>query len=200
MDSLHVDVHFNARFTQESKSHTSSSPVTRGGSSSSSAPSRPIPIVLHARRDDSDEYTGSKKLKLSDPEICRKNAPLSADVNLLSDDMRVECLLELGGLNGKELDTNKSIDFVLSRIAGEVSGDQFLEKPSSLRLVEVGAEFERHSRCGDLQPTQDSGHVKSHGLDTWVDLRHVTQLLWTWMFGRTLNVCASTCKPNDQRS
>ena len=66
-----------------------------------------------------------------------------------------------------------------------VSDEQFLEvagldwtskKPNSLRLVEVGAVFGWHSHCGDLQPTQDSGHVKSHGLDTRF-LRHVTQLL-----------------------
>ena len=50
-------------------------------------------------------------------------------------------------------------------------------KPRSLRFVEVGAKFERHPHCRDFQSTQDSGHAKSHGLDTWIDLRLVAQLL-----------------------
>ena len=100
-----------------STSHTTSIPVAYGGSSSSSALSRPHPSVVRVRPDDSDEHTSSKKLKLSDTGDLPSNAPM------------------------------------------------------------MSAEFKRHSRCGDLQPTQDSGHVKLHGLDTWVDFRHATKLL-----------------------
>ena len=52
------------------------------------------PTVEHVRPDDSDEHVGSKKLKLSEPGSLPSGAPMSADVNLSSDDMRVECLLE----------------------------------------------------------------------------------------------------------
>ena len=45
------------------------------------------------------------------------------------------------------------------------------EAAYSLRFAEAGAEFGRHSHCGELQPTEDSGHAKSHGLDSWIDLR-----------------------------
>ena len=78
-------------------SHTSSTPVTHGGSSSSSAPPQSIPIHLHVRPDDSDEHTGSKKLKLSDPDDWPSYTPMSSDVNLSSDDRRDECLLERFG-------------------------------------------------------------------------------------------------------
>ena len=51
-------------------------------------------------------------------------APMSADVNLSSDDMRVECFLEWFE---QERVANTSNCFVLSRIAGWVSDEQFLE-------------------------------------------------------------------------
>ena len=64
----------NVRFAQPtaehgplavSTSHTLSTTVTHGGSTSSSS-SRPLPSVLRARSDDSDERIGSKKLRLSE--------------------------------------------------------------------------------------------------------------------------------------
>ena len=55
---------------------------------------KPNPIVEHVRHDDSDEHIGAKKLKLSEPGNLSSGAPMSADANLSSDDMRVECLLE----------------------------------------------------------------------------------------------------------
>ena len=102
---------------------------------------------------------------------------MSADVNLSSDDMRVECLLERFE---RERVANKSNDFVLNRIAGWALGRTVSggcssrwtdKKPRSPRFVEAGAESERHSHCGDLQSTQDSGHAQSHGPDTWIDVR-----------------------------
>ena len=59
-----------------------------------SAPLQVTSIVEHVRPDDSDKHIGSKKLKLSDPDYLPSNAPMSADANLSSDDMRVECLLD----------------------------------------------------------------------------------------------------------
>ena len=89
-------------------------PVAHGGSSSSSAPPQATPIVEHVRPHDSDEHIGSKKLKLSElgnlPSVHRP----SADANLSSDDMRVECLLERFE---RERVANKSNDPVLNRIA-----------------------------------------------------------------------------------
>ena len=76
------------------------------------------------RPDDSDEHIGSKKLKLSKLGSLPSGAPMSADANLSSDDMRVECLLERFEL---ERVANKSNHFLLSRIAGWVSDEQFLE-------------------------------------------------------------------------
>ena len=107
---------------------------------------------------------------------------MSSDVNLSSDDMRVECLLER---IEREQVANKSSDTVLNQIAGWVSDEQVLEVaglngPARSRVaydfVEGGAESELHSRRGDLQPSEDGGH-RPHGLDTWISLRHVTQLL-----------------------
>ena len=107
-----------------STSRTVSAPVTHGGSSSSSPPSQVTSIVEHVRRDDSDEHIGSKTLQLSDPGDLLRNAPMSADVNLSSDDMRVVCLLER---SERERVAIKSNDPVLSRIAGELCDQQFLE-------------------------------------------------------------------------
>ena len=45
------------------------------------------------------------------------------------------------------------------------------------RRFRAGAESERRSHCGALQSAQDSGHGESYGPDTWIALRHVTQLL-----------------------
>ena len=127
--------------------------------------------------------------------------PMSSDVNLSSDDMRVECLLER---IEREQVANKLSDTVLNQIAGWVSDEQVLEVaglngPARSRVaydfVEGGAESELHLRRGDLQPSEDGGHSKPHGLDTWISLRHVTQLL-----RRRLNVCVNTCKLNDQCS
>ena len=132
------------------------------------------------RPDDSDEHIGPKKLKLSEPGNLPGDAPMNADANLSSDNMRVECLLERFE---RERVANKSNGPVLNRIAGRVSDEQFLEvaglgkEPRSLRFVEAGAESERHAHCGDLQSTQDSGHATSYGPETWIALRHVTQLL-----------------------
>ena len=105
---------------------------------------------------------------------------MSADANLSSEDMRVLDRFE------QERVANKSSDPVLSRIAGVTSDEQFLEvvgldtsavERVTLRAVDVGTELQRQSRRGDLQPAPDGGHSKPHGLDTWMALRHVTQLL-----------------------
>ena len=94
------------------------------------------------------------------------DAAMSADVNLSSDDMRVACVL---GRFEQERLANKSSDPVLSWIAGETSGGQFLEAASldvSARKrvkydpLKLGAEPERHACCGDFQPTQDGGKSK----------------------------------------
>ena len=157
-----------------------SAPVAHVGSSSSSEPSQITTTVEHVRPDVSDERIGSRKLKLSELGSLPSGAPLSADANLSSDDMRVECLLER---LERERGANKSNDSVLSRIAGWVSDEKFLGSrrtstaPRGLRFVEAGAESEQRSHCGDLQPTQDSGHAKSYGPDTWIAPWHVTQLL-----------------------
>ena len=84
----------------------------------------PVQVFLHVRPDDSGEHTGSKKLTLSDRGDLASNAPTSSDVNLSSDDMRVECLLERCE-RGRV--ANKLSDHVLNRTAGEVSDEQFLE-------------------------------------------------------------------------
>ena len=70
--------------------HTVSALVAHGGSSSLSASSQVTSIVEHLRPDDSDEHIGSKKLKLLEPGSLPSGAPMSADANLSSDDMRVE--------------------------------------------------------------------------------------------------------------
>ena len=153
--------------------HTVSAPVAHGGLSPSSAPSQVTPTVQPVRPDDSDEHIGSKKLKLSEPSSLPGGAPMSADVNLSSDDMRVECLLDRFE---RERVASKSNDPLLSRIAGWVPDEQFLEVavtgtvPCSLRFIEAGAESERCSHCRDPQPTQDGGHAKWYGPDTWIAL------------------------------
>ena len=93
-----------------STSHTVSAPVAHG-ESSSSAPPRVTPIVEHVRPTDSDEHSGSKKLKLSELGNLPSGAPTSAGVNLSSDDMRAECLLER---YERERVANTSNDPVLS--------------------------------------------------------------------------------------
>ena len=45
---------------------------------------KPLPTVLRARLDDSDEHIGSKELRLSEPGDFPSNTPMSADVNLSS--------------------------------------------------------------------------------------------------------------------
>ena len=65
-----------------------------------------------------------EKLNLSEPGILPSGAPMSADANLSSDDMQVECLLERFE---RERVANKSNELVLNRIAGLVSDEQFLE-------------------------------------------------------------------------
>ena len=71
---------------------------------------------------------------------------------------------------------------MLSRIAGETSVERFLDvaglhiparEIKAYDLLKLGQSFERHSRGGDLQPTQDEGHCKLHGLDT-MSRRHWT--------------------------
>ena len=71
---------------------------------------------------------------------------------------------------------NKSRDPVLSWIAGQVSDEQFLESGWASKSKDI-LRFERHSRCGGVQPTKDSGHARSYVLETWIDLWTVTQLL-----------------------
>ena len=78
----------------------------------------------HVRPDDCDKQIGSKKLKWSELGILPSGAPMSANANLSSDDMQVEFLLERFE---RERVANKSSDPVLSRIAGWVSAEQFLE-------------------------------------------------------------------------
>ena len=123
-----VEVSLNTRLhlfhPRISTPHTVSAPVAHGGSSSSSASLQITPTVEHVQPDDSDEHIGSKKLKLSEPGSLPSSAPMSADVNLSSDDMRVECLLDRFE---RERVANKSNDPLLSRIAGWVPDEQFLE-------------------------------------------------------------------------
>ena len=107
-----------------STSHAVSAPVAPGGSSTSSAPSQVTSIVEHVRPDDSHEHIGSKKLKLSEPGSLPSGAPMNADENVSSDDMRVECLLDRFE---RERVASKSNDPLLSRIAGWVPDEQFLE-------------------------------------------------------------------------
>ena len=76
------------------------------------------------RPGDSYEHIVSKKLKLSELGNLPCGAPMSADVNLSRDDMRVECLLDRFE---RERVANKSNDPLLSRIAGWVSDEQFLK-------------------------------------------------------------------------
>ena len=102
------------------------------------------------------------------------NAPMSAVVNLSSDDMRVERVLERFD---QERVANKLSVPVLSRTAGKMSDEKFLVARPDQRPVEVGAELERRSRRGNIQSTHDDDHREPHGLDTWVGFRHVTQLL-----------------------
>ena len=61
------------------------------------------------RSDDSDGASGSKELKLSEP----NDAPMSADVDVSLADLSVDCVL-------------KRFDPMLSKIAGETSDEQFL--------------------------------------------------------------------------
>ena len=68
--------------------------VALGGSSSSSASLQITSTVERVRPDDRDQHIGSKKPKLSEPGNVSSGVPMSADVNLSSDDMRVECLLD----------------------------------------------------------------------------------------------------------
>ena len=107
-----------------STSHTVSAPFAHGGSSSSSASLQKKPTVEQVRPDDSDKHTGSKKLTLSESGSLASGAPMIADVDLSSDDMRVECLLdrfERGRV------ANKSNYPLFSLIAGWVPDEQFLE-------------------------------------------------------------------------
>ena len=114
-----------ARFTERatvpvssvtSTPHTVPAPVTYyGGSPLSSALPQATATVEHERLDDSGERTGSKKLKLSESGSLRSGAPMSADVDLSTDDMRVECLLDRFA---RERIASKSIDPRLSRITG----------------------------------------------------------------------------------
>ena len=81
-------------------------------------------IFITCAPENSDEQSSSKKLKLSDPGDLLSDAPMSADVNRSSGDMRVECMLER---IERERVENKSSDTLLSRILGDVSDEQFLE-------------------------------------------------------------------------
>ena len=136
-----------------STSHTVSAPVAHGGSSSSSARAQATPTVEHVRPDDSDEHIGSKKLKLSEPSILPSGAPMSADVNLSSDDMQVECLPEVFE---RERVARTSNDLVLSRIADE----QFLEV--------AGLDGPARSRGAydllKLEQSQNDIHIASYSL------------------------------------
>ena len=127
--------------------HTVPAPVTYyGGSSSSSAPTQATSTVEHVRPDDSDERIGSNKLKLSESGSLLSGAPMSADADLSTDDLRVECLM--GGLE-RDLISSKSNDPWLSRITGLVPTGQFqevvgLDGPAQDRvpcdLLKLGAE------------------------------------------------------------
>ena len=63
---------------------------------------------------------------------------MSADANLSSCDLRVECLLERFE---RERVANKSSDLVLSRIAGEVFDEQFLEVAGLHDFSKMGPSF-----------------------------------------------------------
>ena len=124
--------------------------------------------------------------------------------------MMVECVLERFE---QERVANKSSDPVLSRIAGGTSDEQFLGvaglgRPARGILayppVEVRAEFGRHSRCGDLQPTQEDGHSKPHGLDTWICHRHLnvrtnTERLCKYQVPAHRETCAQLNRQNARR-
>ena len=85
---------------------------------------------------------------------------MSADANLSSDDMRVECFLDRFE---RERVANKSNDPLLSRIAGWVPDEQFLEvalevagldgparRHVAYAWLKLETESERRSHCGDL--------------------------------------------------
>ena len=72
------------------------------------------PIVFGTRLDERDELIGAKNLRLSEPCDLPSNAPMSSDVNLSNDDMKVECVLDRFG---QKRVANKSSDPVSSRIA-----------------------------------------------------------------------------------
>ena len=104
------------RFTESPTTfmpHRVSVPVMHGGSSSSSSPPQTTSTVEHERPDDSDERNGSKKLKVSESGSLLSGAPMNADVDLSTDDMRVECLLDRFE---RERIAGKSNDPWLSRI------------------------------------------------------------------------------------
>ena len=94
-----------ARFTERATAPVSSvtfTPHTHclhqsrvlGGSSSSSAPPQATSAVQRERLGDSDDRIGSKKLMLSESGSLPSGAPMSADLDLSNDDMKVRCLLD----------------------------------------------------------------------------------------------------------
>ena len=144
------------------------------------------PIVEHVRPDGGDEHIGSKKLKFSAPGNLPTGAPMRADVNLSSDDMRVECLLELFE---RERVSNTSNNPMLNRITGEVSDEQFsggrwsVDRPARSRVA--------HDLLKPVQ-SQNDVHVE------YSSTCHA--VAGTWMFKRTLTICVNTCELNDQCS
>ena len=83
---------YSKRLNAKETSHAVSALVAHGGSPSS-ASSQITSTFEHVRFDDSEEHIGSRELKLSEPGSLPSSAPMSADVDLSSIDMRVECLL-----------------------------------------------------------------------------------------------------------
>ena len=147
-----------ARFTESatipvssvtSTPHTVPAPFTYyGGSLSSSALPQTISTFEHERLDDSSERTGSKKLKLMESGSLPSGAPMSADADLSTDDLRVECLLDR---------------FERQRIASK-SNDPWLSRSTTEQFLEgVGLDEPERDRvpCDLLKlgQSQDDVHI-----------------------------------------
>ena len=138
-----------------------------------------IQVFLRARTDDHGEHTGSKKLRLSEHGDSPSNAPISADVNLSSVDMRVECVLERFE---QECVANKSSEPVLCWIAGETFDEQFLGVAGLHKLARkrVTDDLLKKAWClDDIHVVEVFSQPKTRATASRMCLTpgHVTQLL-----------------------
>ena len=120
---------------------------------------------------------------------------MSADVNLSSDDMRVECLLE-------EFEqvrvANTSNDLVLNRIAGWVSDEQFLEVAGldglarnrvTYDVLKLGQKKNHIHAAGKSSQPKAVATPSRTGLAPGLRSSTCHAVAATSMFRRTLNVC-----------